>query len=77
MLLPTEPRVLLVSLALAVLQPATPAWAGAGHEGDLGWMTRDPPQRADPRLQLVWQEGRSLLFKVRRLGIPTWKPRDF
>lgn len=28
------------------------------------------PQSADPRLQLVWQEGRSLLFKVRRLGIP-------
>lgn len=35
------------------------------------------PRRADPRLQLVWQEDRSLLFKVRRLGIPTWKPRDF
>lgn len=28
------------------------AWAGAGHEGDLGWMTRDPPQRADPRTLL-------------------------
>ena len=34
------------------------------------------PRRADPRLQLVWQEGRSLLFKVRRLGIPTWQPKD-
>lgn len=29
-----KPRVLLVSLALAVLQPATPAWAGAGHAHD-------------------------------------------
>ncbi|OZA55034.1 MAG: hypothetical protein B7X78_11140, partial [Sphingomonadales bacterium 39-62-4] len=34
------------------------------------------PRRADPRLQLVWQEGRSRLFKVRRLGIPTWKVTD-
>lgn len=34
------------------------------------------PRRADPRLQLVWQEGRSRLFKVRRLGIPTWKATD-
>ncbi|WP_225207485.1 hypothetical protein [Novosphingobium huizhouense] len=35
------------------------------------------PSNPDPRLQLVWQEGRSLLFQVRRLGIPTWKPQDF
>lgn len=35
------------------------------------------PSRGDPRLQLVWQEGRSLLFKVRPLNIRTWKPKDF
>ncbi|MCW1382051.1 hypothetical protein OLX02_04375 [Novosphingobium sp. KCTC 2891] len=35
------------------------------------------PLRPDPRLQLVWQEGRSMLFKVRPLGFPTWKPKDF
>jgi hypothetical protein len=35
------------------------------------------PTRPDPRLQLVWQEGRSLLFAVRPLGFPNWKPRDF
>jgi hypothetical protein len=35
------------------------------------------PSRPDPRLQLVWQEGRSLLFAVRPLGFPTWKPKDF
>lgn len=35
------------------------------------------PRRPDPRLQLVWQEGRSLLFAVRPLGFPTWKPKDF
>ncbi|MFM2370924.1 MAG: hypothetical protein RIS85_646 [Pseudomonadota bacterium] len=35
------------------------------------------PRSPDPRLQLVWQEGRSLLFKVRPLGFPTWKPKDF
>lgn len=35
------------------------------------------PLRPDPRLQLVWQEGRSLLFAVRPLGFPTWKPKDF
>jgi hypothetical protein len=35
------------------------------------------PRRPDPRLQLVWQEGRSLLFAVRHLGFPTWQPRDF
>jgi hypothetical protein len=34
------------------------------------------PRRADPRLQLVWQEGRSLLFAVRPLGFPSWRPRD-
>ena len=34
------------------------------------------PHRADPRLQLVWQEGRSLLFAVRPLGFPSWRPRD-
>lgn len=33
------------------------------------------PQRPDPRLQLVWQDGRSLLFAVRPLMIPGWKPR--
>ncbi|MDF8333494.1 hypothetical protein [Novosphingobium cyanobacteriorum] len=35
------------------------------------------PRRPDPRLQLVWQEGRSLLFAVRPLGFPTWQPKDF
>ena len=35
------------------------------------------PRRPDPRLQLVWQDGRSLLFAVRPLGFPNWKPRDF
>jgi len=35
------------------------------------------PRNPDPRLQLVWQEGRSLLFAVRPLGFVTWKPRDF
>ena len=35
------------------------------------------PRRPDPRLQLVWQEGRSLLFQVRPLGFPTWSPKDF
>ncbi|MCH7628114.1 MULTISPECIES: hypothetical protein [Novosphingobium] len=35
------------------------------------------PSNPDPRLQLVWQEGRSLLFQVRPLGFPTWKPKDF
>jgi epoxyqueuosine reductase len=31
--------------ALAALE----AWCARGHEGALGWMSRDPPQRADPR----------------------------
>lgn len=35
------------------------------------------PRHPDPRLRLVWQEGRSLLFAVRPLGFPDWKPRDF
>jgi hypothetical protein len=34
------------------------------------------PRNPDPRLRLVWQEGRSLLFAVRPLGFPTWRPRD-
>ncbi len=34
------------------------------------------PRHADSRLQLVWQEGRSLLFAVRPLGFPTLRPRD-
>lgn len=34
------------------------------------------PTRPDPRLQLVWQEGRSLLFAVRPLGFPNWTPRE-
>jgi len=33
------------------------------------------PQRPDPRLQLVWQSGRSMLFAVRPLAIPNWQPR--
>ncbi len=33
------------------------------------------PARPDPRLQLVWQDGRSLLFAVRPLAIPHWQPR--
>jgi hypothetical protein len=33
------------------------------------------PQLPDPRLQLVWQDGRSLLFAVRPLAIPNWQPR--
>ena len=33
------------------------------------------PQLPDPRLQLVWQDGRSLLFTVRPLAIPNWQPR--
>ena len=33
------------------------------------------PKRPDPRLQLVWQDGRSLLFAVRPLTIPGWQPR--
>jgi hypothetical protein len=33
------------------------------------------PHRPDPRLQLVWQDGRSLLFAVRPLMIPNWQPR--
>ena len=33
------------------------------------------PKRPDPRLQLVWQDGRSLLFAVRPLAIPNWQPR--
>jgi hypothetical protein len=36
-----------------------------------------PAAPPDPRLQLVWQDGRSLLFAVRPLGFPNWKPRDF
>jgi len=35
------------------------------------------PSRPDPRLQLVWQEGRSMLFAVRPLGFPNWQPKDF
>ncbi|MFX8324022.1 hypothetical protein ABTL43_19620, partial [Acinetobacter baumannii] len=35
------------------------------------------PNHPDPRLRLVWQEGRSMLFAVRPLGFPTWKARDF
>lgn len=35
------------------------------------------PKRPDPRLQLVWQDGRSMLFAVRPLRIPNWQPRDF
>ncbi|WP_179505850.1 MULTISPECIES: hypothetical protein [unclassified Sphingomonas] len=34
------------------------------------------PRNPDPRLRLVWQQGRSLLFAVRPLGFPTWQPRD-
>ncbi len=33
------------------------------------------PQRPDPRLRLVWRDGRSLLFAVRPLAIPNWQPR--
>eukprot|EP01037_Dinobryon_pediforme_P012828 gene12828-12928_t len=33
------------------------------------------PKRPDPRLRLVWQDGRSLLFAVRPLAIPNWQPR--
>ena len=33
------------------------------------------PKRPDPRLQLVWQDGRSMLFAVRPLAIPNWQPR--
>lgn len=33
------------------------------------------PHRPDPRLRLVWQDGRSLLFAVRPLAIPGWQPR--
>ena len=33
------------------------------------------PKRPDPRLRLVWQDGRSLLFAVRPLAIPGWQPR--
>jgi epoxyqueuosine reductase len=28
------------------------AWTAAGHHGDMGWMARDPPQRADPETVL-------------------------
>ena len=35
------------------------------------------PRNPDSRLQLVWQQDRSLLFAVRHLGFSTWKPRDF
>jgi hypothetical protein len=34
------------------------------------------PRTGDPRLQLVWQENRSMLFKVRRLGMPALQPKD-
>lgn len=34
------------------------------------------PRTGDPRLQLVWQENRSMLFKVRRLGMPASQPKD-
>ena len=34
------------------------------------------PRAGDPRLQLVWQEDRSMLFKVRRLGMPALPPKD-
>jgi hypothetical protein len=33
------------------------------------------PRSPDPRLRLVWQEGRSLLFAVRPLGFSTWQPK--
>jgi len=33
------------------------------------------PALPDPRLHLVWQDGRSLLFTVRPLAIPNWQPR--
>lgn len=31
------------------------------------------PRRPDPRLRLVWQEGRSMLFEVRPLGFSNWR----
>lgn len=31
------------------------------------------PHNADPRLRLVWQDGRSLLFEVRPLGFSNWR----
>ncbi|WP_062783120.1 hypothetical protein [Novosphingobium capsulatum] len=34
------------------------------------------PRNPDPRLRLVWQQGRSLLFAVRPLGLPKWQARD-
>ena len=34
------------------------------------------PRNPDSRLQLVWQEGRSLLFAVRPLGFPKWRSKD-
>jgi hypothetical protein len=34
------------------------------------------PRHPDSRLQLVWQEGRSLLFAVRPLGFPNWRSKD-
>jgi epoxyqueuosine reductase len=32
-------------------------WCAAGHAADLGWMTRHPPQRADPRTLLSSARG--------------------
>ncbi|WP_338466953.1 hypothetical protein RXV95_15685 [Novosphingobium sp. ZN18A2] len=31
------------------------------------------PRRPDPRLRLVWQDGRSMLFEVRPLGFANWR----
>ena len=34
---------------LAEALEALTAWCGAGHEASMGYLSRDPPQRADPR----------------------------
>ena len=34
------------------------------------------PRNPDPRLRLVWQQGRSLLFAVRPLTLPKWQVQD-
>ena len=51
---------------LADALSALRAWCEAGHEGSMGYLSRDPPQRADPRT--LQREVRSVIS----VGVNYW-----
>ena len=54
---------------LAAALAALTAWCSDGHAADLAWMTRNPPQRADPRTLLA--AVRSLVSVAVPYGAPS------